>query len=142
MWKIFSLNIVTRRLRSTYNFQATNPVVKVDVLHFGNIINNLVSNAIKYSDKKPVIIISSRNDARNYIFSVEDRGIGISRENVSHIFDRFFRVHTGDVHDAKGFGIGLYYVKRMTEAHGGKINVHSEPGKGTRFDVYIPQEKE
>ncbi|HYW96222.1 MAG TPA: HAMP domain-containing sensor histidine kinase [Bacteroidales bacterium] len=123
-----------------YNFTSKHPVVDIDVLHFGNIINNLVSNAIKYSGKKPVIIISSRDEDSYYVFSVEDRGIGISHENLSHIFDRFFRVHTGDIHNARGFGIGLYYVKRMIEAHGGKIKVHSEPGKGTRFDVYIPRD--
>ena len=128
-----------REIELIYHLEAKNPMVRIDELHFGNIINNLVSNAIKYSAEKPVIIISSRNEGNSYVFSVEDQGIGISRENLSHIFDRFYRVPTGDVHNTKGFGIGLYYVKRMTESHGGKINVHSEPGKGTRFDVFIPQ---
>jgi two-component system phosphate regulon sensor histidine kinase PhoR len=129
-----------REIEVNYDFRADNPTVKVDVLHFGNIINNLVSNAIKYSDEKPVIIISSRNENHWYVFSVEDHGIGISRENLSNIFDRFYRVPTGDVHNVKGFGIGLYYVKRTVEAHGGKINVTSQTGKGTRFDVYIPRD--
>ncbi len=127
-----------REVEVIYRQEAENAMVSVDPLHFGNIVNNLLSNAIKYSGKKPVIIIGSRNEGGFYVFSVEDRGIGISRENIRHIFDRFFRVPTGDVHNAKGFGIGLYYVKQMTEAHGGKINVYSEPGKGTRFDVFIP----
>ncbi len=131
-----------REVELIYDLKAEYPRVNVDALHFGNIINNLVSNAIKYSDNKPVIMIGSRNEEGYYIFTVKDRGIGISRENMTHIFDRFYRVPTGDVHNAKGFGIGLYYVKRMTEIHGGKINVHSEPGKGTRFDVYIPQANE
>ena len=127
-----------RKIDLIYNMNAANPFAAADVLHLGNIINNLVSNAIKYSDKKTVITISSRNDSGFYIFSVEDKGKGISRDNLPRIFDRFYRVPTGDVQNARGFGIGLYYVKKITKAHGGKINVSSKPGKGTRFDVYFP----
>ncbi len=121
------------------NLSSTNPVVKVDPIHLGNIINNLVSNSIKYSSNNPEIKMVSRNDNGHYIFSIEDNGIGIRKEDQSQIFDKFFRVHTGNVHNVKGFGIGLYYVKTMVEAHKGKINVWSEPGKGTRFDVLLPQ---
>lgn len=121
------------------NLNSTNPVVKVDPIHLGNIINNLVSNSIKYSADNPLIKIVSRNDNGHYIFSVEDNGIGIRKEDQSQIFDKFFRVHTGNVHNVKGFGIGLYYVKTMVEAHKGRIKVWSEPGKGTRFDVLLPQ---
>ncbi len=127
-----------REIDLQYRLNAGNPFAAADALHLGNIINNLVSNAIKYSDEKTVIIISSRNENGYYIFSVEDRGKGISRDNLPHIFDRFYRVPAGDVQNARGFGIGLYYVKKIIKAHGGKINVTSKPGKGTRFDVYFP----
>lgn len=118
---------------------ASKPEVEVDPIHMGNIINNLVSNAIKYSAGTPEITIESRNENKKYIFSIEDRGIGIKKEDQKQIFEKFYRVSTGNVHNAKGFGLGLYYVKTILEAHQGEIKVSSEPGKGTRFDVYLPQ---
>jgi two-component system, OmpR family, phosphate regulon sensor histidine kinase PhoR len=128
-----------REVKVNYNLIAQNPVVFVDIIHFGNIINNLVTNAIKYSAKTPEITISSQNNNNSYCFSVEDKGIGIKKENLSHIFEKFYRVSTGNIHNVKGFGIGLYYVKTMVDAHKGVIKVWSEPGKGTRFDLELPQ---
>ena len=119
--------------------KATNPMVKIDPIHFGNIINNLVNNAIKYSEGTPEITISSRNENRSYIFTIKDQGIGIKKEDLNQIFDKFYRVSTGNIHNVKGFGLGLYYVKTMIEAQQGKIKVSSEPGKGTRFDIILPQ---
>ncbi len=118
---------------------AANPEVNVDPIHMGNIINNLVSNAIKYSEGIPNITIRSRNEKGNYIFSIEDMGIGIKKEDQKQIFDKFYRVSTGNIHNVKGFGLGLYYVKSIVEAHNGKIIIDSEYGKGTRFDVILPQ---
>jgi two-component system phosphate regulon sensor histidine kinase PhoR len=123
-----------------YNLIAENPVVNVDSIHLSNIVSNLVNNAIKYSNGRPVITISSKNENNSYMFSVEDQGIGIRKENFKQIFEKFYRVPTGNVHNVRGFGIGLYYVKTMIELHKGKINVYSEPGKGTRFDISLPQE--
>jgi two-component system phosphate regulon sensor histidine kinase PhoR len=123
-----------------YNLIAENPVVSVDSIHLSNIVSNLVNNAIKYSNGKPVITISSKNENNSYVFSVEDQGIGIRKENFKQIFEKFYRVPTGNVHNVRGFGIGLYYVKTMIELHKGKIHVYSEPGKGTRFDISLPQE--
>ena len=128
-----------RDVKVQYKFNTENPLVYVDSIHLGNIINNLVNNAIKYSSHAPEITISSENHNNSYCFTVEDKGIGIKKENLSHIFEKFYRVPTGNVHNVKGFGIGLYYVKTMIDAHKGKISVSSEPGKGTRFEVELPQ---
>lgn len=130
-----------REIQVTFNLRAENPLASVDPVHMANVVNNLVNNAIKYSPEKPQISISSRNENNYYVFTVEDKGIGIAQENLTYIFDKFYRVPTGNVHNVKGFGIGLYYVKTMVEAHNGHIKVWSEPEKGTRFDVYIPQKR-
>ncbi len=121
-----------------YDLQAEKPIIQIDELHMANILNNLVNNAIKYSGKKIVLKIGSKNEDHNYIFWIQDEGIGISKEDQKYIFDKFYRVHTGDIHDVKGFGLGLYYVKTMIEAHKGEIFVTSEPEKGTRFDIKLP----
>ena len=111
-------------------------------MHITNIVVNLVENAIKYSEINPVINIYTNNDNGDIVFSVEDNGIGMSQDAVKHIFDKFYRVPTGNIHNVKGFGLGLYYVKNMVEAHGGHIDVKSELKKGTKFDVYLPVEEE
>lgn len=115
-----------------------NALVKADKMHVQNMLLNLLDNAYKYSPAAPQITVSTRNYPDGVVFSVEDKGIGISSENQKHIFKKLFRVHTGDVHDVKGFGLGLFYVKSMAEAHGGSVKVKSEPGKGSRFEVYLP----
>ncbi len=117
------------------------PVVKVDAIHFANIINNLVTNSIKYNNGKPVLTLKSKNVNGHYEFSFEDNGIGMKKEDLPLIFDKFYRVSTGNIHNVKGFGIGLYYVKKMINAHKGSIQVQSEPGKGTKFEISLPQEK-
>ena len=106
--------------------------------HITNIINNLMDNANKYTTETPEIIISTRNSEKGIIMTVKDNGIGISNENQKHIFKKFFRVHTGNIHDVKGFGLGLYYVKTIVEAHGGSATLQSELKKGTQFEIYFP----
>ncbi len=123
----------------SYNLKHDSPVLKVDVMHFKNLLSNLIENAYKYSTKNKVIIISTENHQKGILITVEDNGIGMSSETLKQIFNKFFRHHTGNIHDIKGFGLGLYYVKNIVEAHGGKIKVKSELNKGSKFLVYIPK---
>jgi two-component system phosphate regulon sensor histidine kinase PhoR len=101
-------------------------------------VYNLLDNAAKYADKTPMIKISTKNERNKLLLSIEDNGIGIKRENLGLIFDKFYRVPTGNLHNVKGFGLGLYYVKLIIDAHGGKIDVKSTLGKGTTFLISLP----
>lgn len=121
-----------------FQLDAEKYIMYVDILHMRNIISNLVDNAYKYSNEEPEITISTINQNNHFIISVQDNGIGMSSETQKHIFDKFYRLPTGNIHDVKGFGIGLYYVKSMVEMHGGTISVKSELNKGSIFFVYLP----
>jgi two-component system phosphate regulon sensor histidine kinase PhoR len=125
-------------VKVSYHLEAAQDTLLADPVQIANVITNLVNNSIKYSQEELHLTIRSRTEKNDYVFSVEDKGIGIRRENIKYIFDKFYRVPTGDVHNVKGFGLGLYYVKTIIEAHKGKVLVDSEPGKGTRFEVFIP----
>jgi two-component system, OmpR family, phosphate regulon sensor histidine kinase PhoR len=118
---------------------AVNPTVIADHTHIGSVINNLLDNAEKYTPDQPVITISTRDDRNGVYFSVKDNGIGISKEAQKHIFEKFYRVPTGNVHNVKGFGLGLSYVKAMVDAHGGSVTVKSDSGKGSTFTVFLPR---
>ncbi|MCB0774137.1 MAG: sensor histidine kinase, partial [Flavobacteriales bacterium] len=104
----------------------------------GNILFNLVDNAVKYSKDAPEIRISTRNQPGLVLVEVADKGIGMHKEDLRNIFERFFRIHTGNVHDVKGFGLGLHYVAGMMRAHGGKVRVESSWGKGSTFTLEFP----
>jgi two-component system, OmpR family, phosphate regulon sensor histidine kinase PhoR len=119
-------------------FEATAEIVEADELHFANIISNLIDNALKYSINQPQIHISTRSDAQKVYLSVSDKGLGMSKDQLNKIFDQFYRVPTGNVHDVKGFGLGLSYVKKMIEAHGGTIEVWSKIGEGSTFTITMP----
>jgi two-component system, OmpR family, phosphate regulon sensor histidine kinase PhoR len=121
-----------------YKFEASDPVIKGDLMYINGIISNITENAMKYSVEKPELNIVTANHEGYVVISFIDNGIGMSREAVKHIFEKFYRVPTGNVHNVKGFGLGLYYVKEMVEAHGGFIKVTSELNHGSRFDVYLP----
>lgn len=117
---------------------ATQPIVEGDLTHISNVISNLLDNANKYSAEKPEITVHTRNVPTGVEVTVEDKGIGMSKEARKHIFDKFYRVHTGNLHDVKGFGLGLSYVKAMMTAHKGQVDVKSEPGKGSSFILFFP----
>ncbi len=121
--------------------KAENPWLSGDRIHLTNVIINLLDNALKYNLNEPLIEISTRNLQDGLLISVKDNGIGISKANQKKIFDKLYRVHTGNRHDFKGFGLGLSYVKTIIEQHNGKITVESEPEKGSIFHIYLPNEK-
>ena len=121
------------------NFQATDPIIRMDKTHLINVISNLIDNAVKYSSNAPSIVISTSNIDNGIKVIVEDKGKGMSNEECKLIFDQFYRVPTGSVHDVKGFGIGLFYVKRILSKHGGKIEVKSEINKGTKMIFWLPK---
>ena len=118
--------------------KAVNPVICVDKVHFTNVIYNLVDNAIKYSKGNPQIRISTETVGGGILVSVQDNGIGISAENQKKIFDKLFRVPTGNIHNVKGFGLGLSYVKAIVDKHGGRIDVASTLGEGSKFMIFLP----
>ena len=122
------------------DIEAVNSKIYVDEMHFQNVIFNLMDNAVKYRnpDKPLDIYLKTWNDDEHLYLSVRDTGIGIKKENLKKIFEKFYRVHTGNRHDAKGFGLGLAYVKKIIDLHKGEIRVDSEYGKGTCFVITLP----
>lgn len=120
--------------------EAEDPIILADSMHFTNLINNLLDNALKYSrpDVPPHLIVSTRNVGKALKISITDNGLGIKKENLKRIFERFYRVHTGNLHNVRGVGIGLAYVAGVVKAHNGTITVESEYGKGTTFNISIP----
>lgn len=117
---------------------AENPVLYSDETHLANVLYNLIDNGIKYTADKPEITIATSDADEGLCLRVKDNGIGIDREAQKHIFDKFYRAQTGDVHDVKGFGLGLSYVKRIVDAHRGLINLNSNKNDGTEFTITLP----
>ncbi len=135
----FSLQVETRDGTLEVDFQAQNPIIEGDATHIASIIYNLLDNANKYSPEKPHIIVRTRNVPMGLEITVQDHGLGISKEARKHVFDKFYRVHTGNLHDVKGFGLGLSYVKAIMTAHKGLVDVTSELGKGSSFVLTFPK---
>ncbi|MCH2197634.1 MAG: HAMP domain-containing histidine kinase [Flavobacteriales bacterium] len=119
------------------NIDATDSMVEGDRVHLTNLVYNLIDNAVKYTEAQPQITISSGNEKGFIVMEVKDNGIGIDQKHQRMIFDKFFRVPTGNVHNVKGFGLGLFYVHTVVEAHDGQVIVESEPGQGSRFIVKL-----
>ena len=122
------------------DLQATDSTIEADKMHFTNVLFNLLDNAVKYrrEDVDLKLLIRTWNNYNKIYISVEDNGLGIKKENLKKIFDRFYRVSTGNRHDVKGFGLGLAYVKKIIEDHNGTIKAESEIGKGTKFIICLP----
>jgi two-component system phosphate regulon sensor histidine kinase PhoR len=134
----FELRVKAKDGELTTDLKADPAIIKGDEVHITNVLFNLLDNAVKYSKEAPKIIISTRLEDDFLILAVKDHGIGIQKEYVGQIFERFYRVPTGNVHDVKGFGLGLSYVKKIVEAHRGKVKVESDLNKGTKFMIYFP----
>lgn len=134
----FSLKVTSKGGKVISNLKAQNDLSYIDEIHFTNIIFNLMDNALKYCDKTPILTIETWNEKENILVCIEDNGIGIKKEDLKKIFEKFYRVSTGNLHNVKGFGLGLAYVKKMVEDHHGSIKVESELGIGTKFIVTIP----
>ena len=120
------------------DLQADRTAIQADEVHVTNVIYNLLDNANKYSPDKPHITVKTRSWSGGVAITVSDKGIGMSREATSRIFEQFYRVPTGNVHNVKGFGLGLSYVKKIVDLHGGHIRVDSQPGAGSTFEVFLP----
>ncbi|MBK9392316.1 MAG: HAMP domain-containing histidine kinase [Bacteroidetes bacterium] len=132
------IQIQQKNGRVTRSYEAGDPLICGDNEHLSNLVNNLLDNAVKYSPDSPEITIRTRNADHGFVFSIEDKGIGMTKAVQSKIFERFYRQTSGNVHDVKGFGLGLNYARAIIDAHKGTINVISEPGKGSTFEVYLP----
>jgi two-component system phosphate regulon sensor histidine kinase PhoR len=139
----FTLQLEEKKGKAELQLNAENHLVNADEVHLSNLVNNLVDNALKYSKENvpPVVKIATHTTAKNFVMRIEDNGIGMNRDTLKKIFERFYRAHTGNLHNVKGFGLGLSYVKTMVEAHHGQIKAESTLGKGSSFTIELPLKK-
>lgn len=136
--KCMSVQIENKQCLVNTNLGAKNFVINGDKTHLTNALCNLIDNGLKYSTQNPELLIQTFNYDKWFTLTVSDNGIGIEEEYQKKVFENFFRVPTGDVHDVKGFGLGLTYIKSIVELHGGSIELQSEKGKGTVFIIKLP----
>jgi two-component system phosphate regulon sensor histidine kinase PhoR len=139
--KSIQLSYNTRSGKIKTDFLAQNKIIEADKLHITNVIHNLLDNSLKYSSKSPLVTISTRDVIGGLIIRIKDNGIGIAKDNHKRIFEKLFRVPTGDLHNVKGFGLGLSYVKSIIDLHKGKIMVESKLGSGSTFTVNLKSSK-
>ena len=136
--EIFSLKVANKGGKITTILHAEDDLILADEVHFTNVIHNLVDNALKYSDKPLLLTLETWNEKDQVMISIEDNGIGIQKEDHKRIFEKFYRVPTGNKHNVKGFGLGLAYVKKIIQEHKGTIKVESEINIGTKFTIALP----
>jgi two-component system, OmpR family, phosphate regulon sensor histidine kinase PhoR len=134
----FEIRVQSKNGELTSDLNAINSVVNGDEVHLTNVVYNLLDNAVKYSNENPEIKVSTETKDNFVVITVKDKGIGIPREHQEHIFEKFYRVPTGNIHNVKGFGLGLSYVRKIVEAHKGTIKVESTLNKGTKFSLFFP----
>jgi signal transduction histidine kinase len=134
----FALIVEGRGGKITTRFEAAEALIEADPLHFGNVLHNLLDNAVQYTRRPPEILIATRAVDGRLRISVTDNGVGLSPEDQKRVFEKYYRVPTGNVHDVKGFGLGLNYVRLIVRAHGGSVGVRSEEGRGSTFDTEWP----
>ena len=134
----FDLQLQNQHGKFQILLNAKNDLILADEVHFSNLISNLIDNAIKYSGENPNIKITTHSTKNLLIIQITDNGIGMSKETVKRIFEKFYRAHTGNLHNVKGFGLGMSYVKTVIDAHKGKIKVESTLGKGSTFTIEMP----
>ncbi|HTS46241.1 MAG TPA: HAMP domain-containing sensor histidine kinase, partial [Puia sp.] len=137
----FELQLHERKAKTDLQLNAKQDLLEADEVHFTNLLSNLLDNAIKYSKDQLTIKIVTQNTNKTLSLRIEDNGIGMNKETQRRIFEKFYRAHTGNIHNVKGFGLGLSYVKTVVEAHNGKIRVDSTLGKGTAFTMEFPLKK-
>jgi two-component system phosphate regulon sensor histidine kinase PhoR len=136
----FTLKVERYNGKITSSLDAEDSVIFADEMHITNVIFNLMDNAVKYKrpDEDLLLDIRTWNEAGKLMISVQDNGIGIKKENLKKVFEKFYRVHTGNLHDVKGFGLGLAYVKKIIQDHKGSIRAESELNVGTKFIIALP----
>ena len=139
----FILQLEDKKGSIDLQLNAVEDLIEADDVHLSNLVNNMIDNAVKYAKDTipPEIKISTYNEGKNFIFRIEDNGIGMTKETLKKIFERFYRAHTGNIHNVKGFGLGLSYVKTMVQAHNGVIKADSIPGRGSTFIIELPLKK-
>ncbi len=139
----FTLQLASKNGMVELDLEAQTDLIDADEVHFSNLVNNLVDNAVKYAKENtpPIIKLSTQSNGKHFTMKIEDNGIGMNRDTVKRIFEKFYRAHTGNVHNVKGFGLGLSYVKTMVEAHDGDIRAESTLGKGSTFTIDLPLKK-
>ena len=138
--KNISLQVEKRQGEIVLELNSPKFIVNADRMHLTNIFYNLIDNALKYTEQKPLIKIASQLQGGVLTISISDNGIGISKENQKRVFEKLYRVSTGNVHNVKGFGLGLNYVKAVVDKHGASIRLKSESGVGSTFSIVFPAE--
>jgi two-component system phosphate regulon sensor histidine kinase PhoR len=136
----FTLKVERYNGDITTELKAEDPMINADEMHITNVVFNLMDNAVKYKkpDEELHLKVRTWNETGRVMISIEDNGIGIKKEDLKKIFEKFYRVHTGNLHDVKGFGLGLAYVKKIIVDHKGTIRAESELGVGTKFIIALP----
>jgi two-component system phosphate regulon sensor histidine kinase PhoR len=137
-WIAYALKLQKSGAQTTLHLDADYAVIDADELHFSNVIYNLIDNAIKYSKETPDITISTYTAKGNLVITIADKGIGMTRDQQTRIFEQFYRIPTGNLHDVKGFGLGLSYVNTIVKRLDGTISVQSEKDKGSEFELRFP----